>query len=78
MDISPSNGGGFVGPVLSEVFPTTFGHLSFAVWPVYSMTGNKAESQLLHVLHNQGGQVLHGLEEVILELKEGQVGTTSD
>jgi len=74
-EISPSNASKFVGPVASNARPAALGHLSFPVGPVHSTTDDEAESQRSHALQSQGGQE-HGLEEVILEIKEGQVGTS--
>jgi len=74
-NISPLNASKFAGPVASEVRAATLGHLSFAVGPVHSTTDNEAESQRSHTLQSQDGQE-HGLEEVILEIKESQVGTS--
>ena len=73
-EMSPSNASKFAGPV-SEARPATLGDLSFAVEPIHSTTDYEAESQLSRTLQSQGGQE-HGLE-VILELKESQVGTSS-
>jgi len=74
-EISPSNAGRLAAPAGSEARPATFGHLSFAAGPVHSTTDNEAESQRSRVLQSQGGQE-HGLEEVILEVKESQVGSS--
>ena len=60
---------------VSEARPATVGHLSFAVEPVHSTADNEAESQLSHTLRSQGEEG-HGLEEVILEVKESQVGAS--
>jgi len=68
-EISPSNAGRLAAPVASEVRPASLGHLPFAVGPVHSTTDNEAESQRSRALESQGGQE-HGLEEVILEVKE--------
>ena len=73
-EISPSNTRKLAGPVASEARPATLGHLSFAVGPVYSTTDNEAESQGSRTLQSQGGQE-YGLE-VILEMKESQVGAS--
>ena len=66
------------GPVASEARPAASGRLSFVVGQVHSTTvmGGEPESQLSHSLQRQGGQE-HGLEVVILEVKEGQVGASS-
>ena len=61
-----------VGPVVSEA---TLGHLP-AVRLVYSTTDDEAESQRSHALQSKCEQE-HGLEEVILEVEEGQVDTNS-
>jgi len=55
-------------------FALQLGHLSFAVGPVHSTTDNEAESPGSRTLRSNVGQE-HGLEEVILEAKESQVGT---
>jgi len=74
-EISPSNASKVAAaPVGSEARPATPGHLSFAGEPVHSTTDNEAESQRSRALQSQGGQE-HGLEEVILEVKESQDGT---
>ena len=79
-EIGPSNasklGAPVKAPVAPEAHPATFGHLSFAVGPVHSTAGDGVESQCSRVLQNQGGPE-HGLEEVIREVKESQVGTNS-
>jgi len=75
-EISLSNASNGAGPVASvEVRPAILGHLSFAVRPVHSTTDNKAESQGSRTLRSNVGQE-HDLEEVILEAKESQVGTS--
>ena len=75
-EIIPSNTSRLAeGPVVSEARPVTPGHLSFAVGQVYSRTDHEAESQRSRVLQSQGGQE-YGLEEIILEAKESQVGTS--
>ena len=74
-EISPLNTTELAGPVASEPRPASLGHLSFAARPVHSMTDNEAESQLSRTLQSQARQEL-GLEEVILEVKERQVGTS--
>jgi len=75
-EISLSNASNGAGPVASEVRPEALGQLSFAVGPVHSTTDNEAESQRSPALRSNVGQE-HGLEEVILEAKENQVGTSS-
>ena len=72
-EIGPPSASKLGAPVASEAHPATFGHLSFAIWPVHSTTDDEAGSQRSRVLQSQGGQE-RGLEEVILEVKEGQVG----
>ena len=72
-EISPSNASKLRGPVASEARPATFGHLSFAAGPVHSTTDDEAESQCSRALQSQGGQE-YGIEEVILEVQERQVG----
>ena len=73
--ISPTNASKLAPPVPSEARLANLGHLSSAVGPVRSTTDDEAESQRSRALQSQGGQE-HGLE-VILEVKESQVGTTS-
>jgi len=76
-EIRPSNLSKLAGPVASEARSATLGHLSFAGGPVYRTTDNEAETQPSRTLQSQGGQE-HGLEGVILEVKEiSQVGTSS-
>jgi len=76
-EISPSIDDRLAGPVASEARPATLGHLSFAVGPVHTTRNNEAESQRSHALWSQGGQEqLEGVEEVILEVNESQVGTS--
>jgi len=70
-EISPSNASKFAGPVVSEARQGTLGHLSFAIGSGYSTTDNEAESQPSRTLQSQRGHE-HGLEEVILEVKESQ------
>ena len=70
-EIGPPNASQLAGPVASEARPATLGHLSFAVGPVHT-TDDEAESQRSCVLQSQGGQE-HGLQDVILEVKENQV-----
>jgi len=62
-EISPSN---------TIARPATLGNLSFVVVSVHSTTDKDAESRCSRALQNRGGQE-HGLEEVILEVKESQV-----
>ena len=73
-----SNARKLAGPMPHEPRPAALGHPSFALGPVHSTTDNEAESQRSHTgtLQSQGGQD-HGLDEVILEVKERQVGTSS-
>ena len=73
-EISLSNASNSAGPVASEVRPAILGQLSFAVGPVHSTTDNEAKSQCSRALRSNVGQE-HGLEELILEAKESQVGT---
>ena len=68
-ETSPSNASGPMGPVASQARSTTSGRLSFAVGPGHSTTDSEVESQRSRALQSQGGEE-HGLEEVILELKE--------
>ena len=75
-EISASNASTVAGPMASEARPATSEHLSFAVGPVHSTTDNEAESQRSRALQSKGGQEYH-LDEVILEVKECQVGTSS-
>jgi len=75
-EISLSNASNGTGPVASEVHPEALGQLSFAVRPVHSTTNNEAESHCSPVLQSNIGQE-HGLEKVIPEAKENQVGTSS-
>ena len=74
--IGTSNASKLAGPMLSELRPATLGHLSFALRPVHSTTDDEAESQRSHALQSQGEQE-HDLDEVILEVKERQAGTSS-
>ena len=74
-EISPSNASKLAAPVASEARPATLGHFSFVVGPVHPTTSGEAESQLSRGLQSQGGQE-HGLEEITLEVKESQVGTS--
>jgi len=74
-EISPSNATKLRGPVASDARPATLGHFSFAVGSVHRTTDNEVESQRSRMLERQGGPE-HGLEEVILEVKESQVGTS--
>ena len=71
-----SNASKLAGPMSSEPRPATSGLLSFALGPVHRTTDNEAESQRSRTLQSQGGEE-HGLDEVILEVKERQVGTSS-
>ena len=75
-EISPSNAGRLGGPVASDARPATLGHLSFALGPVHSTTYNETESQHSRALRSQGGKE-YSLEEVVLEEKQSQVGTSS-
>ena len=68
-EISPSNASKFVGPVAAEARHATLGHLSFAVEPIHTTVDNESEYQRSRALQSQNGQE-HGLEEVILEVKE--------
>ena len=72
-EISPSNASKFAGPVASEARPATFGHLSFAAGPIDTMVDNESEYQRSRTLQSKGGQE-HGLEEVILKVKESHNG----
>jgi hypothetical protein len=75
-EISPSNASQLAAPEASEVGPGPLGHLSVAVEPIYGTTDNQAESQRSCALQSQGGQE-HGLEEIILEVKESlPIGTS--
>ena len=75
-EISPSDASKPAGPAASEARPAILGHLSFAVGPVHSTTDDQAGCQGLHALESQGGQG-HGFKEVMVEVKESQVGTSS-
>ena len=71
-----SNASKLAGSMPSEPRPATLGHLSLALGQVHSTTDNETESQRSRALHSQGGEE-HSLDEVILELKERQIGTSS-
>ena len=70
-ELSPSNVNRIAGPVASEARPATLGPLSFAVGPAHSMKLDQPE----RTFQIRGGQE-HDLEQLILEVKEGQVGTS--
>ena len=76
-DIYPSNATKLTGLVVqvTETRPATLGRLSLAGGAVHSMTDGEAESQDSRALPSQGGQE-HGLEEVICEVKESQLGSS--
>jgi len=74
-EIGPLNASTLAGPVASEPRPATLGQLSFAVWPVHSMTDKEAESQRSRTLQSQGGQE-YGLVEIILDENDSQVNTS--
>jgi hypothetical protein len=74
-EISSLNATILAGPLVSEACPAS-GHLSFAVRPLRSTTDNEAGSQRSRALQSQGGHE-HSLEEIILEVKESRVGTSS-
>jgi len=60
------------GPAPPESRPATLGHLSFAVGPMHSTIDIELESQWPPALQSQDGEE-HGIEKVILEMKESQV-----
>ena len=75
-EIGPSNASQFAGSVASRASGTeNLGRLSFAVGSVRSTTDNGAESQCPRAVQSQGGRE-HCFKEVILEVKENQVGTS--
>ena len=74
-EIDPSSASKVGAPVASEAHLATFGHLSFAIGPVYSTIDGEGESQRSRVSQSQGGPG-RVLEEVIREVKESQVGTS--
>jgi len=71
-EIGPSNASKFAGAVSSEARGATSGHLSFPVEQI--RTTMDSESVFLHsrALWGRDGQG-HGLEKVILEVKESQL-----
>ena len=72
-EIGPSNARKFTAPVASEARPTTLGRLRYVVRPVHNtMIDNEAESQRSRALRSHGGPE-HGLDEDILEVKDGLV-----
>ena len=72
-EISSSNASELAAPVASEARPTTLGHLSFVVGPVYSTMDNAAESQRSRALQSQGGQG-YDLEGAVLGVNESHGG----
>ena len=75
-EFTSSNASGIVGPVASDARSATLGHLSFAAGPIYSTVDNELDSQHSLTLHSQDGRE-HGLEKVILDVKESRAGTKS-
>jgi hypothetical protein len=73
-EINPSNASKLAGLVASEARPATVGPL-LAVGLAHIPVDNEAGSQPLRTLQIQGGRE-HDLEQVILEVKESQVGNS--